>query len=196
MFHTIRQPMLDRMQHLEKIDARDREDGTPRMQRLRQIPPVTGKFIALMAASAPDGDCLEIGTSAGYSTMWLAMACEMLGRPLTTFELLPEKVKLARKTFELAQVENTVKLVEGDARDHLTQFEEVAFCFLDTEKELYADCYEIVVPRLVRGGLLLADNAINKRDELEQMLRRTLSDERVDSLIVPIGKGVLVCRKI
>lgn len=184
------------MQYLEQIDTKDREDGTPRFQRLRQIPPETGKFLALLAASAPEGTYLEIGTGAGYSTLWLALACEMLGRSITTFELLPEKAILARETFQVAQVEGVIELVEGDARHYLSQYDNIAFCFLDAEKEVYGECYEAVIPRLVKGGLLIADNAISHRELLKPVLDRALTDERVDALIVPIGKGVLVCRKV
>ena len=120
----------------------------------------------------------------------------MLGRSVTTYELLPEKVDLARKTFEVAQVENLVNLVAGDAREHLAQHDDIAFCFLDAEKEVYADCYDEVVPRLVRGGLLVADNAINHQDTLAPILQQALTDQRVDAVIVPVGKGELVCRKI
>ncbi len=196
MFHAIRPAILARMKYLEQIDALDRIDGTPRLQRLRQIPPETGRFLALMAASAPEGDYIEIGTSAGYSTLWLALACEMLGRSITTFEILPEKVQLAQETFRAAQVENIVRLVEGDARRYLAEYSQVAFCFLDAEKEIYGDCYEIVIPRLVKGGYLVADNAINHRDVLRPVLERALADERIDAMIAPIGKGELFCRRI
>jgi len=196
MFQSIRQPILERMRYLEQIDAKDREDGTPRAQRLRQIPPETGKFLALLAASAPEGMYLEIGTSAGYSTLWIALACEMLGRTITTFEVLAEKARLARETFRLAGLEEMVTLVEGEAREYLSQYENIAFCFLDAEKEVYGECYEAIIPKLVKGGLLVADNAINHRETLKPMLDRALADERVDALIVPIGKGELVCRKI
>ena len=196
MFHPIDKPILERMQYLERIDARDREDGTPRLQRLRQVTPDTGKFIALLVADAPRGEVIEIGTSAGYSTLWLSMACKMSNRSITTFEVLPEKAKLARETFRLTQVEGIVRLVEGDAREHLSQYQNIAFCFLDAEKEVYGECYEAVIPRLVKGGLLVADNAIDFRETLQPMLDRALTDERVDGLIVPIGKGELVCRKI
>ena len=64
MFSSIPLYVLDRMCELELRDAADRLDGTPRLQRLRQIPPETGRFIALIAASAPPGALLEIGTSA------------------------------------------------------------------------------------------------------------------------------------
>ncbi len=196
MFHSIRQSVLDRMKYLEQIDIRDREDGTPRSQRLRQIPPETGKFLALLAANSPDGMYLEIGTSAGYSTLWINIACEMRGKTLHTFEVLPEKVRLARETFQVAQVEKTIHLVEGDIQNYLSQFENIAFCFLDAEKEIYGECYEAVIPKLCKGGLLVADNAINHQTTLKSMLDRALTDERVDALIVPIGKGELVCRKI
>ncbi|MGB5058785.1 MAG: hypothetical protein WBO48_08825, partial [Candidatus Promineifilaceae bacterium] len=61
MFHPIPDPILARMRELEKIDGRDRADGTPHLARLRQIPPDTGRFLALLAASAPAGQVMEIG---------------------------------------------------------------------------------------------------------------------------------------
>jgi caffeoyl-CoA O-methyltransferase len=195
MFQTIRPAILERMHYLEAIDQRDRADGTPRLARLRQIPPETGRFLALLAASTPAGAWLEIGTSAGYSTMWLALACEQCRRRLTTFELLPEKIALARETLRQAGIEGAVDLVEGDARETLPGFHQVAFCFLDAEKEIYSDCYDAILPNLVPGGILAADNAVSHGDALKPMLGRVMADPRVDSVIVPIGKGVLVSRK-
>jgi len=195
MFDNIPQPILDRMQALELLDSRDRSDGTPRLDRLRQIPPETGKYIALMAAAAPAGNYIEIGTSAGYSTLWLALACRLLGRKITTFELLEEKVILARETFKSTELEDVVELIHGDALDHLEGIKNIAFCFLDAEKEIYEQCYEALIPRMVSGGILVADNAINHEITLRPMLNRALADSRVDALIVPIGKGELLCRK-
>ena len=196
MFYNIPQPIQAQMRRLEAIDARDRADGTPRLQRLRQIPAITGKFLAILAAGAPRGRYVEIGTSAGYSTLWLALACRAAGTRLTTFEVLEEKARLARETFAQAGVEDVVELIHGDAREHVAALGGVSFCFLDAEKEVYGECYEAVVPNLVSGGLLVADNAINHRPALEPMLNRALADQRVDALIVPIGNGELVCRKI
>jgi predicted O-methyltransferase YrrM len=196
MFHNIRPSIAQRMRYLEERDLQDRNDGTPRMQRLRQIPSETGRFIALLAASAPEGNIVEIGTSAGYSTLWLALAAEMLERQVRTFEVLPEKAARARETFHLAGVEDIVNLVADDARNHLAEMAQVAFCFLDAEKEVYGEIYELVIPRMVKGGILVADNAINHREALQSMLERALNDERVDALIVPVGKGELVCRKL
>lgn len=188
--------MLDRMRILEELDAADRIDDTPRMKRLRQIPPETGRFLAILAASAPEGEVIEIGTSAGYSSLWLSLACQATNRRLRTFEVLPAKVELARETFRAAQVSHLIELVEGDALDRLNSVDSVGFCFLDAEKEVYADCFEAIVPKLVQGGLLVADNVISHREDLQPMLDRVLTDPRVDAVVVPIGKGELVCRKI
>lgn len=195
MFEHIPPPMLERMQELERLDAQDRTDGTPRLDRLRQIPPETGKFVALWLAASPPGSCIEIGTSAGYSALWLALACRETGRRLTTFEVLSTKVRIARETFSAAGVEDLVRLVHGDFLDHSAEIGPVGFCFLDAEKEAYAACYEAVVPRLVPGGILIADNAINHREVLQPMIDAAVADARVDALVVPIGKGELVCRK-
>lgn len=195
MFHEIPPVLLARMRELEAIDARDRADGTPRMDRLRQIPPEVGKLVAILAASAPAGRWIEIGTSAGYSTLWLALACRAVGRTLTTYEILPGKAELARRTFAATGVGDVVEFVHGDALEHLADCEDVAFCFLDAEKEIYGRCYDALVPRMVAGGLLVADNAINHQATLRPMLERALNDERVDAMIVPIGHGELVCRR-
>jgi caffeoyl-CoA O-methyltransferase len=196
MFHKIPQPVLEQMKALEEIDARDRQDGTPHLKRLRQIPPETGKFLAILAANAPKGAWLEIGTSAGYSALWIVQAANLRGTKLITYELLPDKATLAKKTFQKAKVGDLVEFVHGDARGHVGDYSEVAFCFLDAEREMYLEFYELVVPNLVSGGILAADNAISHGEELAGFIARAEEDPTVDSVIVPIGKGLLVCRKL
>jgi predicted O-methyltransferase YrrM len=195
MFESISPAMFARMRELEAIDLRDRTDGTPHSKRLRQIPPEVGRFIALLAASAPDGPCLEIGTSAGYSTLWLALAARATGRRVTTFEINAPKVALARLTFAAAGVADVIDLVYGDALERLSEYNGIGFCFLDAEKEIYDPCFDLIVPRMAAGAILVADNAISHEAALRPMLDRALRDERLDSVLVPIGTGDLVCRK-
>lgn len=196
MLHNIPEPVKNRMKYLENIDAKDRVDRTPQMKRLRQIPPETGKFLSILAAGAPNGEFIEIGTSGGYSTMWIALACIERGIKIKTFEILEEKIKLAKETFRESKLTEYVELVAGDARNFLKEEKNISFCFLDAEKEVYDECYDLIIPNMVKGGLLIADNAINHYDILKPMIDKALSDERIDALIVPIGKGELLCRKI
>ncbi len=195
MFESISSAMLSRMSELEAIDQRDRTDGTPHSKRLRQIPPEVGKFLAILAASAPAGSIIEIGTSGGYSTLWLALAARATGRRVTTFEIDAAKVELARATFAAAEVADLIDLEPGDALTHLHSYSDIGFCFLDCDKDLYEPCYELLLPRMLPGAILVADNAISHAAAVRPMLDRALSDSRIDAVLVPIGSGELLCRK-
>jgi len=109
---------------------------------------------------------------------------------------LKEKSKLAEETFRETNLEDYIELILGDARDYINNYKNIAFCFLDAEKEVYGECYDLVIPNMVKGGILIADNAINHYETLKPMLDRALADDRLDALIVSIGKGELLCRKI
>lgn len=195
MFDKITRQIKTRMDYLERVDLVDRTDGTPRLKRLKQITPETGKFLALLASNCPMGSFVEIGTSAGYSAIWISFACMERGIRLKTFEILPEKIGLARETFEQTGLTNYVDLIEGDAIKLIGSLDRISFCFLDAEKDIYEECFDLVLPKLVKNGILVADNAIDHYETLKPFLEKALADSRADSLIVPIGKGELVCRK-
>ncbi|MFG0319018.1 MAG: O-methyltransferase [Planctomycetota bacterium JB042] len=195
MFHSIPPRMIDRMRTLEALDAEQRREQAPRLERLCQVPAETGRFLALTAAAAPPGGIVEVGTSGGYSTLWFSLAAAATGRSIRTYERLPHKVEIARETFALAGVEDRVELIEGDALDGLAGERDVGFCFLDGEKGEYARAYELALETLVPGGLLVADNVTSHRTILEPFVEAVLRDERVDAVSLPIGKGELVCRK-
>lgn len=196
MLHNIPVKILRRMKELEMLSSRQRGKQIPAHLRLKQIPPETGRFLALIASMAPKGRYLEIGTSYGYSALWLSLACREKKRELVTFEILRSKAQMARETFKKAGVEDIVKLVTGDARRHISKYKNIGFCFLDAEKDQYYKYYKMIVPNMVKGGLLVADNAISHKTILKPMLKRVFKDKRVDAVIVPIGSGELVCRKL
>ena len=195
LFSHIPKAILDRMQALEERDTKERAGGVDRVKRLRQIPPIAGAQLTLLALGAPEGAMLEIGASGGYSALWLSLAMAQRGDKLVTFELLPEKAEMARETFAKAQVEEHVELVHGDARGHLAAYDQIAFCFLDAEKEMYPEFYEMVAPKLVPGGLLVADNATSHAEELTDFLQTAREDTSVDMAVLPVGKGLLVAVK-
>lgn len=195
MLHDMPECVREQMRRLEAIDTRDRVDGTARDKRMRQIPPETGRFLSIMAATAPKGNFVEIGTSAGYSGLYIGLACREAGARLTTIELLEEKAKLASETFRLAGMDDIIKVIVGDAREHIVGITDIAFCFLDAEKDVYSDCYDLIIPRLVSGGILVADNVISHAHKLQPLVDRSMADTRVDAIVVPVGKGELIFRR-
>lgn len=196
VFHAISPASQARMRELEELDADQRRRGLPAPERFCQVPPETARFLALTAALAPDGACVELGTSAGYSTMWLALGRAGRGSRIQTCERSEWKLAEARRTFEVSGLESAVELIPGDAKVHLEACREVAFCFLDLAKTEYLACYELLVPRLTAGGVLVADNILSHGDVLAPFVEHVLADPRVDAVVLSIGKGLLFARKV
>ncbi len=99
---------------------------------------------------------VEIGTSSGYSTIWLALGARASGGKVFTHEIDPEKIKLARANFEKAGVDDVITIIEGDAHETIKQHEEpIDVLFLDAEKKGYVDYLEKLLPLVRPGGLIL-----------------------------------------
>ncbi len=99
---------------------------------------------------------VEIGTSSGYSTIWLAMAVRSTGGKLFTLEIDPEKVKIARANLKKAGVDDLVTIIEGDAHETVKQHKEpIDVVFLDADKKGYIDYLDKLLPLVRPGGLIL-----------------------------------------
>jgi caffeoyl-CoA O-methyltransferase len=188
VFHEISETMQQVMRALE--------DETERNQSaLRSVSADVGRCLALLAMSAPQGTFIELGSSAGYSSLWLSLAARARGATLMTVELDEKKVALARENISRAGAADFVQAVHGDALDYATRFEQIAFCFSDLQPpEHNAKVYEKVVPRLVPGGLLVIDNVTSPRIQTD-LLSRAETDPRVDCVLLPFPKGDLLCRR-
>ena len=185
------------MQRLEQRDAEERDKGVAREERLRQVTPDVGRFLHTLVLAAKPRTILEMGTSGGYSTIWLASAARGIGARVVTLEIDSAKVRLARETLRDAGVEDVASIVEGDAFEYLRrQPEPFDFVFLDAEKEDYEAFLEIVVPLLPVGGVLVADNLISHAEDLAGFLERALSDPRLSAVVVPIGRGELLAVRV
>lgn len=188
MFHDISADMQQVMRVLEEQVARDQRS-------LRSVSADVGRCLSLLAMSAPQGAFVELGSSGGYSSLWLSLAARARGVTLTTVDLDEKKVALARENLSRAGAGASVQVVHGDALDYANRVEKIAFCFSDIEPpELNAKVYESVVPHLVPGGWLVIDNVTSPRVQTD-LLNRAQSDTRVDSVLLPFPKGDLICRK-
>jgi predicted O-methyltransferase YrrM len=99
---------------------------------------------------------VEIGTSSGYSTIWLALGARASGGKVFTHEIDPEKVKLARANFKKAGMDDVITVIEGDAHETIKQHKEpIDVVFLDAEKKGYVDYLAKLLPLVRPGGLIL-----------------------------------------
>ncbi len=99
---------------------------------------------------------VEVGTSSGYSTIWLALGVRAAGGKVFTHEIDPEKIKMARENFKKAGVENLITIIEGDAHETVKQHTEpIDVVFLDAEKKGYVDYLRKLLPLVRPGGLIL-----------------------------------------
>jgi caffeoyl-CoA O-methyltransferase len=188
VFHDISPQMQQVMRALEEQLERDQRS-------LRSVDSDVARVLSLLALSAPPGAFLELGSSGGYSSLWLSLAARAKGVTLTTVDLDEKKVALARENVSRAGAAGSVEVFHGDAFDFATRFDEIAFCFSDIEPpELNAKVYELIVPRLVPGGWIVVDNVTSPRFQKE-LLERAHSDPRVDCVLLPFPKGDLICRK-
>jgi predicted O-methyltransferase YrrM len=181
--------VLDR---LEERDARERETGTAREVRLRQVTPDVGRFLHNLVLAARPRTLIEIGASGGYSTIWTGTAARAVGGSLTTLEIDPVKVDLARQSLRDAGMDGAVTVVEGDAFQYMRgRSEPVDFVFLDAEKEDYLAFLGLIIPVLPPGGILVADNLTSHEADLRGFREAALADPRLSAVVVPIGRGEL-----
>ncbi|HYL41191.1 MAG TPA: class I SAM-dependent methyltransferase [Candidatus Binatus sp.] len=186
------------MARLEVADAADRDDGTPQFKRLRQIRPEVGELLLSLALAIDAKVVIEIGTSGGYSSLWFAVAMARTGGRVTTFEVDPDKVATARRSFADAGVTERVELRHEDGVAGLAGYRDATadLVFLDAEKDLYDRMLDDAIRVLRPRGLLVADNLISHESALTGFRDRARADPRLAGLVVPIGRGELLAVRL
>ena len=177
---------------MEAEDAADRETDVPFEQRSLAVGPDAGRL--LFALVAPNAGCevLEIGSSRGYSTIWLAAAARILGGRVVTLEQDPGKVEAWRGNIAEAGLEEWTELVEGDAKQTLPQLEDgFDVVFLDAWKDDYDLLFGLAREKLDPGGIVVADN-VTTSSTVEAYAAARQADPTLVSVTVHIGHGLEV----
>lgn len=123
------------------------------------VPMVDGRLLRVLAESIQARNVVEVGTSTGFASLWIADALRKTGGHLTTFELDHGRAATARRQFEAAGVEGFVTLIEGDAHKNVAQVKgPLDLVFLDADKDGYLDYLNQLLPLVRPGGLVIAHN--------------------------------------
>jgi predicted O-methyltransferase YrrM len=156
----------------------------------------TARFINILAASLHAPHILELGTSDGYATLWLAQAARIAGGRVTTMELHDDKSAYAREMATRAGLAAYVDFKVGNA---VTLIEDMAlkadFVFIDLWKDLYVPCLDAFYPKLNPGAIIVADNMVRPGGENAlRYIRAVRSKPGMTSLSLPVGSGLEISR--
>ncbi len=189
--------LLALLSELERFGEANDSATAERPRRMLNITRDTGEFLSVLVQATSARRVLEIGTSNGYSTLWLASAARMIGGVVTTVEMSDYKVGLARENFARSGLASYITLVQDDAGRVLQRADDASFdlIFLDSERSEYVGWW----PRLKRvlrvGGLLVVDNALSHSEEMAPLVALVRADGDFTSCLVPIGKGEFLAVK-
>ncbi len=175
-----------------KHDVDEREHS----KRMLNLGPDTAQLMSILVRSGHRTRLLEIGTSNGYSTIWLAWAAVETDGHIISVERNAEKLVQAHANLRRASLHERVDLMQGDATEVIASLPgPFDFVFFDADRASYPTQLKLLIPKLVPGALLVADNALSHPDEIADYL--TALDAMVDfyHVVVPIGKGLSVAYK-
>ena len=179
------------LSRLEEEDARERSEGVPREQRARQVARTTGQYLFALVAPQTDCEVLEIGSSRGYSTLWLAAGVRYLGGRVLSLENDPAKIEAWRRNVAEAGLEEWTELIPGDAFETLPAVDDVFdVVFLDAEKEQYEELFQLARPKLEPAALVVADNVLSHADPLVAYSAARQADPTLESVTVPLDRGL------
>ena len=147
-----------------------------------------GRFLRVLVASIGAKRVLEIGAASGYSAIWIGLGLRQTGGQLTTIEYDPVRAKEAAENVRLAGLADIVRVVSGDAFKEIPKVEGAFdLVFLDAWKPDYKKFFDLVLPRLDKGGLFLAHNVVNKKSEMGDFLAAIASHPRAFTTTVSPG---------
>ncbi len=153
------------------------------------IPESDGRRLRLLAEAVGAKSIVEVGTSTGYSTLWLGLGARATGGHVTTFEIDEQRAAEAKQNFARAGLDGDITLIAGDAHKNLTKLAgPIDLVFLDADKDGYVDYLNKLLPLVRPGGLILAHNVSAAPD----YLHRVTTDPQFDTVRLTEGSGLTV----
>jgi predicted O-methyltransferase YrrM len=184
-----------RRRFADDLYVRSREHDaalSDRLERFRNLEPPTAELLGVLIRAAGARRILELGTSNGYSTIWLADAAESTGGSVVTVDADRSRTSLARENVRVAGLGALVELRTEDAAETLARSGdgEWEFVFLDSERPAYPSYVRDLVRTLARRGLLAIDNVESHAHELVDFTTLIEAEPALTQTVVPVGAGL------
>jgi predicted O-methyltransferase YrrM len=176
---------------LERFGEANDAATDERTRRMLNITRDTGEFLAVLVRATAARRVLEIGTSNGYSTLWLAEAARAIGGSVTTVEFSGDKIGLASANFARSGLSPFIELIHDDAGRLLQRSASSAYdlIFLDSERTEYPGWWSELRRVLRSGGLLVVDNATSHAEQMAPFVALVMAATEFATCLVPVGKG-------
>lgn len=187
MSETLKELLTELEQFGQQNDAAISE----RPRRMLNITRDTGEFLSVLVQATNAQRVLEIGTSNGYSTLWLAQAVQRVGGQVTTVELSEYKLEMAARNFERSGLSKVITQHRGEAGSMLESLDDACFdlVFLDSKRSDYVQWWPNIQRVVRKGGLLVVDNATSHADEMADFMALVSADPDFTTCTVPVGNG-------
>ena len=191
--------VLKKIEEQEKFEQENPYD-TPNPEKLLAIGRNTGIFYNILLKSKDAKKILEIGMSAGYSTIWFAEAISKKpGGKIITIDQDKKKIERAKRNFEDAGLSDLIDIRHGDALEVLLDIknesnssESFDFIFIDADKERYIQYFDIILPMVKPGGLIGADNILfpERFQKFANLyVKHVRNNPKIRSVTIPIDNG-------
>lgn len=160
------------------------------------IAPENGQFLSILIRSIQAQSVLEVGTSNGYSAIWLAAALKETRGRLITLEFDPKRAEEAHAHLKEAGLEEIVEIRIGNAIDEIPKYDTTFdLVFLDAEKAEYLRYLELVLPNIRTGGLIVADDTVTMRNEMLDYVEFVFNTPLLNSVDIPLDDGIILSYK-
>lgn len=161
------------------------------------VSPVSANFLNMLVKISGAKNVLEIGTSNGYSAIWIAKALKETGGHLTTIEFWDNRQNMAIENFKKCGVEDIITTKLGSASQILPQIDFVPdFVFIDANKSEYIKYFDILNPILKKGAIIAADNITSHREKVEPFVEKIRANKNYQTEILDLPDGMLLAYKI
>ncbi|WP_111858602.1 O-methyltransferase [Acinetobacter sp. CFCC 10889] len=191
---SLSSPFLQRLNELYQSFIKFDATQCDRIKRYRNIEPESALFLAMQIRVQQSKRILEIGTSTGYSTLWLADAALVTGGRVTTLEIDEKRTQQAKDYAKELQVDHIIDFWVGDAQHYLeTCQEKYDFILLDAERDAYLHYWKYLQNMIEnQGGVLIVDNVISHSAEVKSFISEVKQDQRFMTTTLPIGAGLFI----
>jgi len=156
-----------------------------RTRPMGNVPRSDGEFLRVLVEASRSKRALEIGSSNGYSAIWIGIGLEQTGGKLITIEIDHDRAQMCKENIKRAGLEKVVTSIEGDALKVVAKLEgPFDFVFIDANKPDYKRYLDMLMPKMPVGGVIAAHNAIEMASSMRDYLDAVRNDPRFDTVIV------------